>query len=199
MNEKKDNKLENIFFEIILNNTQLNWEIIKIYDLINSQNISFNDRKIIIEKIFWFLIINEDEEINTLLKTIKNDNIKKYLLYKLVFELIEWIFNIDDKEHLDLLLSNTKEEIETDIIYFLRDIFELLYKKIKKYLEKRIDLNDLYSKDYLDENEIKILLNEIETLFGDIIIEVNRSEEKKKIEEKIKAEIDKKYKILNIK
>ena len=199
MNEIKDNKLENIFFEIILNNIQLNSEILKIYDLINNQNISTEDKRIINKRIFWFWIVNEDEEIKELLKEIRNDNIRNYLLYKLVFELIEWIFNITDQEHLDLLLSNTKEEIETDIIYFLRDIFELLFKKIEKYLKNKKSLIELFSKDYLGDDELNTFINEIEILFSKLIIEINASQEKEKIVGKIKKEIEKKYKILNSK
>lgn len=199
MNEEKDNKLENIFFEMILNNHNLNIEILKIYDLIKSQNIWKNDKIIINKKIFWLWLINEDEEIKELLKSIRNDDIKEYLLYKMVFEIIEDIFDIDDTNHLNILLSNLKEELETDIIYFLKDIFKFLYEKIRSNLEAKKWFLWNIDSDYLDNKELSELLNEIEKLFKDITIELKKSEEKRLIKEKIKKEMERKNEILNIK
>lgn len=194
-----DNKLEDIFLKIILSNSQINWEIIKFYDLINNQKISLSDKKIIIDKILGILIVNEKEEIDSFLKTIRNEDMEDKLLYKVIFELIESIFDINDKKHLILLLSNTKENIETDIIYFLKDIFDLLYMKTVKYLKKKNNLVDLFSKDYLSNNELNTLLNEIEILFKDITIEIINSKKKIEIQNKIKQAIEKNYKILSIK
>lgn len=198
MSELNDNKLENLFFEIILNNTHLNSEILKIFDLINNQKISIEDKKAINKKVFWFLLVNEDKEIKDLLKIIRNDNIKEYLLYKLIFELIEDAFNVKDINHLNLLISNIKEEVETDLVYYIKHILDYIYEVLEKYLKSKDSLFDNI-KDYLNDNELEEVLLEIDKLFWDIIIEFKDSKKKREIEEKIKNVINKKSKILGIK
>jgi hypothetical protein len=47
-----ENKLDRLFFIIILNNKELSIEILRIYDLINNQNISKKEKDIINQKIF---------------------------------------------------------------------------------------------------------------------------------------------------
>jgi len=199
MIENKDNKLENIFFKIILKNRNLNWEILKIYDLINNQKISKKDKIKIIEKVLWFWIIDEDKEISDILKIIRDDDIRKSLIYKAIFELIEDIFNINNESHLLILLSNTKEDIETDLIYFLRDILDLIHLKIKQSIESNKSFLEFWSNDYLDDSELVIFLKNIESFFNQLTEEIKKSDEKKTIETKIINELNKKIKLLNIK
>ncbi len=198
MNEWNDNKMENIFFEMILNNNQLNSEILKLYYLINKQKISIDDKKIINEKVFWFWIINEDEEINQLLKLIRNDKIKNYLLYKMIFELLEEIFNIENSKHIDLLLSNTAEEIQTDLIYYIKFILDFVYDVIEKELKSKKWFFDNIN-DYLNDKELESVLENLDTLFSDVIKQILVSNETSKIKAKIINEVDKRNKISNIK
>ena len=199
MNERNDNKLENKFFEIILNNRKINEEILKIYDLINSQNISNKDKEIINKTIFGFWLINEDNEIKKLLKTIRNDNIRDYLLYKLVFEIVEDFLDISDKNHLNILLWNVKEDIETDLIYFIKDIFDIVYIKIKNELESKKSIFEKFSSDYLQDDELEDLLKEIKFIFDWLIYEVKNSSKKEIIQNKILKSLEKKNKLFNIK
>jgi len=199
MNEWKDNKLENIFFKIILKNKSLNLEILKIYNLINSQNISLLDKRDINNKVFWFWLINENDEIQKLLKIIRNDNIKTYLLYKIIFELIEDILDIEDIKHIDILLSNTKENVTTDIVYFLRDIFEFIFMNLKEKFNSKEKYYEIFSKDYLNDEEKIKLLEEIDNLFTDIVENIKESKEKNIIKNKIQLELKKKNKLYNIK
>lgn len=118
MKENFDNRLENLFFEIILNNRELNSEILELYTIINSENISTEDKKELNTKIFGFGICDEDHEIHAMLKSIRNEDIHSPLLYKTIFEFIEDIMNIHDEDHLIFMQSIVKEEVETDMIYF---------------------------------------------------------------------------------
>jgi len=199
MSETNDNKLENKFFEIILNNRKINEEVLKIYDLINSQNISNKDKEIINKTIFGFWLVNEDDEIKKLLKTIRNDNIKDYLLYKLVFEIVEDFLDISDKNHLNILLWNVKEDIETDLIYFIKDIFDIVYIKIKNELESKKSIFEKFSSDYLQDDELEDLLKEIKFIFDWLIYEVKNSSKKEIIQNKILKSLEKKNKLFNIK
>ena len=198
MNERNDNKLENKFFEIILNNRKINEEVLKIYDLINSQNIYNKDKEIINKTIFGFWLVNEDNEIKKLLKTIRNDNIKDYLLYKLVFEIVEDFLDISDKNHLNILLWNVKEDIETDLIYFIKDIFDIVYSKIKNELESKKSIFEKFSSDYLQDDELEDLLKEIKFIFDWLIYEVKNSSKKEIIQNKILKSLEKKNKLFNI-
>jgi len=199
MSERNDNKLENKFFEIILNNRKINEEVLKIYDLINSQNISKKDKKIIHKTIFGFWLINEDDEIEKLLRTIRNDNIRDYLLYKLVFEIIEDFLDISDKNHLNILFWNVKEDIETDLIYFIKDIFDIVYRKIKNELESKKSIFEKLSSDYLQDDELEDLLKEIKFIFDWLVYEVKNSSKKEIIQNKILKSLEKKNKLFNIK
>ena len=199
MSETNDNKLENKFFEIILNNRKINEEVLKIYDLINSQNISKKDKEIINKTIFGFWLVNEDHEIEKLLKTIRNDNIRDYLLYKLVFEIIEDFLYISDKNHLNILFWNVKEDIETDLIYFIKDIFDIVYRKVKNELESKKSIFEKFSSDYLQNDELEDLLKEIKFIFDWLVYDVKNSSKKEIIQNKIMKSLEKKNKLFNIK
>lgn len=193
------NKLEGLFFNIILNNRGLSLEILRIYDLINTQNISKKDKEIINQKIFWFWFVDEKEEIEWLLKKIKDNNLKNYLLYKLIFELIENIFDVDDKNHIDFLLSNQKEEVETDLVYFLKDIFGNIFENLENIFISKKSLIELLSNDYLDDNELSDLINEIDQLFSELTLILNNYWWRTIVEEKIKKELKIKAKLYAIK
>ena len=198
MSISNDNILENLFFKIILKNKQLNSEILSIYDLINTQNISNDDKNIINDKIFWFWITNEDHEIDELIKIIRNDEIKNYLLYKMIFELIEDAVDVKDENHLNILLSNTKEELATDIIYYIKHLLDFVKNIIKKEISSKNWLFD-NKKDFLDNKELNKVLEQIEILFNNINTQLKSSKEKIKFENKIKKELEMKNKIFNIK
>jgi len=199
MSETKDNKLENKFFEIILKNRKINEEVLKIYDLINNQNISEKDKEAINKAIFGFWLVNEKEEIENLLKKIRNDWIEKFLLYKLVFEIIEDFLDIKDKNHLNILMWNIKEDIETDFIYFIKDIFDIIYKKIETELISKKSIFEQFSSDYLQDDELEDLLKEIKFIFDWLIYEVKNSSKKEEIQNKIFKSLEKKNKLFNIK
>ena len=199
MSETNDNKLENKFFEIILKNRKINEEILKIYDLINSQNISEKDKEVINTAIFGFWLVNEKDEIEDLLKKIRNDWIEKFLLYKLVFEIIEDFLDIKDKNHLNILMWNIKEDIETDFIYFIKDIFDIISRKIEAELISKKSIFEQFSSDYLQDYELEELLKEIKFIFDWLVYEVKNSSKKEEIQNKIFKSLEKKNKLLNIK
>lgn len=197
--ESVDNKMEDIFFSSLLKNRYLNSEIFKIYDLINTQNISEEDKIHINEKIFWYWLSEENHEIIELLDVIRHEEIRNHLVYKLIFELVEDVLDVDDKDHLDILLSEIIEEIETDMIYFLRDILELVYVDLKKRFSKREGMTEFFKDDYMSDKELSSLFDELDVLFIDLIINIKNSDEKKAIEDKIRNEIEVKKKIFEIK
>lgn len=199
MNEKKDNKLEDVFFEIVLNNTQLTLEIIKLYELIQEQSISESDKEIITKKIFGFSVVNNDEEIIPLLKTIrwKQDN-KNQLLYTLILSVSEKLFNIEDSVHSSFLQSNTKEDISTDLIYLFQSTTTEIYEHLNLLLENKKSLLESFSDDYLDDDELQILESEIEWLFEEVLQKIFETETYIKISNKIEKELLEKKKISEI-
>lgn len=137
MKNSKDNKLENYIFESILNNSQFNSLILDIFDVFSKQNISKNDKQRIFEIIFGWGIMDEDGEIRTYISDQKKQYDNNSLLYKTIYTFIQYIFNIDDENHLDFILTDAKEEIETDIIYFFRDVLEYIKESLKGLLNKK--------------------------------------------------------------
>lgn len=199
MNEKKDNKLEDVFFEIVLNNTQLTLEIIKLYELIQEQSISESDKEIITKKIFGFSVVNNDEEIIPLLKTIRwKQDSKNQLLYTLILSVSERLFNIEDSVHSSFLQSNTKEDISTDLIYLFQSTTTEIYEHLNLLLENKKSLLESFSDDYLDDDELQILESEIEWLFEEVLQKIFETETYIKISNKIEKELLEKKKISEI-
>jgi hypothetical protein len=153
-------------------------------------------------------LINETTEVNDFLKNIRYVNIedinnnrddKDKLLYKFVFNIIEEIFNIEDKEHLSFIMSNLDEELRVDIIYYFRDVFNLIYRKLDDFLSDYKSLFEKFSNDYMSDNELIEILSRIDVLFNDLLFEVKKSNELNLFKVKIINWIDKKNTISNIK
>lgn len=199
MSEAIDNTLENIFFQNIVSNSSLNWEILKISHVIMSQNISEKDKIILHKIIIGVGIMDEKEEIKNVLESIRDTDNNLFLLYKLIFQIVEEIFDIDDTDHLNYLLLDHKEEMETDIIYLLRDIIVFIWKELENIFGKKEGIHELLSPDYMSDHELQSIKIELWDLFTELWEKIKQGPEVENLKKEVHNSMSEKNKIFSIK
>ena len=137
------------------------------------------------------------ENIQDVLDEIRHENLSDFLLFKTIFDLAEDVFDITDEKMLILLSSNTKQDVEADIIYFLEKIIFYILKVLRIMFAQDGEYHEFFSKEYLQTRELMNLLIELERIFAQITEYVRDCADKKKIEARLKQDIDKRFEFLD--
>lgn len=199
-NESNDNIVEDYMFRLVLKSDNINKEILKFHDDIIEENISIKDKKIILSQVIWNNINNTEPEIRLLIQEIRNDKFNKSWLYFLIFKILEKVLDINDDNSMKVFLNSKNEEIS----YELKRLTIEIIKNYKEIFIWKLKLNksfsEILSNDYLDDNELKILVSELSSINNTILdnLEATIEEYNKKIKNTVDNEIDKMNKILKI-
>lgn len=181
-----DSIVENFLFDYVLRRENIQTSILSLRDTISSQNISSEDKKELSVFLVGKDIVDETQEIETL---IHNYRTQKHLpvVYRLIVQYLESIIDIDDRESLNYLVSEKSDEIEVDIAILLREIVEDVVAYIKKQMMKNESFVEIFSHDYLSDTEKTAL----KQMFEDIRIELDDTSKEKilQIQEKIQKTI----------
>ena len=164
--EQWDNKLEDQIFENILNNRSLSGEILKISDLIMSQKINSNYKATLHFLIVWRWIVNEDQEIQEIIQDIRAKDKQVPLISMLIFKIIEEVCDVEDQEYMIYILNCHKEELETDLNYFIVTILESIRVDIEKEFKTHKDISDMLKNNYMDHIEYEDMKRDTSHIFN---------------------------------
>lgn len=190
-----DSIVENFLFDYVLRRENIQTSILSLRDTISSQNISSEDKKELSVFLVGKEIVDETQEIKTL---IHNYRTQKHLpvVYRLIVQYLESIIDIDDRESLNYLLHEKSDEIEGDIAILLREIVKDVVAYIKKQIMKNESFIEIFSHDYLSDTEKTTL----KKMFAEMHIELDEVGQQKvqHIRSEIQKTIDSNKAIRNI-
>ena len=181
-----DSIVENFLFDYVLRRENIQTSILSLRDTISSQNISSEDKKELSLFLVGKDIVDETQEIATL---IQNYRTQKHLpvVYRLIVQYLESIIDIDDRESLNYLVSEKSDEIEVDIAIIFKEIVEDIVRYVQQQMMQNESFVEIFSHDYLSDTEKTAL----KKMFEDIHIELDEASKEKihKIQEKIQTTI----------
>ena len=156
--ENNDNIVENFMFDFILRNPLIQQKLLELTSFIFSQKMAYSDIQDIFSAILWKHIVDENDEINEIIKNYREKN-KIPKLYEILLWFIENKINLDDKISLNFIQNQLKYELEHNILNISIKIVDFLAKKIKKEISSKKSIFEIWVSDYMDEKEKEEFLN----------------------------------------
>lgn len=200
IDKSNDDIVENYIFNTILTSSSINKEILKIHDSIINESISIKDKKILLFLTLWKNINDTEEEITKLRNNIRNNKIQWAWLYQLIFSFIEQIFDINNDSAMYIFYNNKNQEALYEIKKLLIEVINIYWELLIKTLKEQKSFSELIKKDYLDDNELDIVISNLKNI-NEKILKDSRNiieEYNKNINSILEKEIYKINKIKNI-